>query len=125
MKTTILMGSENHNGWKLEELLAQVKEEVAHKINKIINDTSPQSQLVVRNNQAIIEHLAAAEALQRTSYIVLDGIRANEGPAGTPRIGDVIREDHGKSCKLCGAKFIPSLTAPVQDECHACIMASY
>jgi hypothetical protein len=66
----ILMGSENHNGWKLEDLLAQVKLEVSQKINKIINDQSPQSQLVVRNNLAIIEHLGAAEALQRSSYIV-------------------------------------------------------
>jgi hypothetical protein len=83
----ILMGSENHNGWKLEDLLAQVKLEVSQKINKIINDQSPQSQLVVRNNLAIIEHLGAAEALQRSSYIVLDAMKPNEGPSGKPRIG--------------------------------------
>ncbi|MBH0174723.1 hypothetical protein IHV09_14235 [Fictibacillus sp. 23RED33] len=84
---TILMGSENHNGWKLEELLAQVKKEVSQKINKIVNDPSPQAQLVVRNNLAIIEHLGAAEALQRSSYVVLDAMRENEGPSGKPRIG--------------------------------------
>jgi hypothetical protein len=84
---TILMGSENHNGWKLEELLSQLKKEVSEKINKIINDESPQSQLVVRNNLAIIEHLGAAEALQRSSYIVLDAMKENEGPTGKPRIG--------------------------------------
>jgi hypothetical protein len=84
---TILMGSENHNGWKLEDLLAQVKLEVSHKINKVINDKSPQAQLVVRNNLAIIEHLGAAEALQRSSYVVLDAMKENEGPAGKPRIG--------------------------------------
>ncbi len=86
-KKTVLMGSENHNGWKLEELLAQVKQEVSQKINKIVNDSSPQAQLVVRNNLAIIEHLGAAEALQQSSYIVLDAISKNEGPAGNPRIG--------------------------------------
>jgi len=83
----VLMGSENHNGWKLEELLAQVKHEVSHKINKIIDDPSPQAKTVVRNNLAIIEHLGAAEALQRSSGIVLDALRVNEGPAGKPRIG--------------------------------------
>lgn len=83
----VLMGSENHNGWKLEDLLSQVKQEVSEKINKIIEDESPQSQLVVRNNLAIIEHLGAAEALQRSSYIVLDAMRENEGPGGKPRIG--------------------------------------
>lgn len=85
----LLMGSNNHNGWKLEELLCQVKLEVSEKINKVINDPSPQAQLVVRNNLAIIEHLGAAEALQRSSFVVLDAIRANEGPAGTPRIGEI------------------------------------
>ncbi|KYD02650.1 hypothetical protein B4102_0244 [Heyndrickxia sporothermodurans] len=85
---TVLMSSENHDGWKLEDLLAKVKQEVSEKINKIINDSSPQAQLVVRNNLAIIEHLGAAEALQRSSYIVLDAMRTNEGSAGTPRIGN-------------------------------------
>ncbi|MFB1098161.1 hypothetical protein [Terribacillus sp. JSM ZJ617] len=84
---TILMSSENHDGWKLEELLDQVEYEVAHKINKIIDDPSPQAQLVVRNNLSIIEHLGAAAVLQRSSGIVLDALRANEGPAGKPRIG--------------------------------------
>ncbi|OCA84494.1 hypothetical protein A8F94_17525 [Bacillus sp. FJAT-27225] len=84
---SILMSSENHNGWKIEDLLEQVIVEVSHKINKIINDPSPQAQLVVRNNLAIIEHLGAAEALQRSSYVVLDAMKPNEGPAGKPRIG--------------------------------------
>ncbi|USK43732.1 hypothetical protein [Cytobacillus oceanisediminis] len=87
MSKTVLMGSDNHNGWKLEELLAQVKQEVSQKINKVINDPSPQAQLVVKNNLSIIEHLGAAEALQRSSYIVLDALKPNEGPGGKPRIG--------------------------------------
>ncbi|MGE6756274.1 hypothetical protein ACQKFO_23065 [Rossellomorea sp. NPDC071047] len=87
MKETILMGSKNHNGWKLEDLLAQVKQEVSEKINKIVDDESPQAQVVVRNNLSIIEHLGAAEALQRSSYVVLDAMKKNEGPAGKPRIG--------------------------------------
>jgi len=69
-------------------VLEKVKLEVSQKINKVINDPSPQAQLVVRNNLAIIEHLGAAEALQRSSGIVLDALRKNEGPAGTPRIGE-------------------------------------
>ncbi|MEC0282316.1 hypothetical protein [Terribacillus saccharophilus] len=81
---SVLMGSENYNGWKLEELLAQLKHEVSH---KIIEDPSPQAQTVVRNNLSIIEHLGAAEALQRSSGIVFDALRANEGPTGNPRIG--------------------------------------
>lgn len=85
---SILIGSDNHNGWKLEDLLDQVRQEVSQKINKIINDPSPQAQLVVRNNLEIIGHLGAAEALQRSSYIVLDAMKPNEGPSGKPRIGN-------------------------------------
>ncbi len=83
----ILMSSENPEGWKLEELLVQVKQEVSEKINKIINDQSPHAQLVIQNNLSIIEHLGAAEALQRASMIVLDAKAPNQGPTGTPRIG--------------------------------------
>jgi len=82
------MGSENPNGYKLEELLEQIIFEVAEKTNKIINDPSSQAQLVVRNNQDIIKHLGAAAALQRSSFVVLDAIGPNEGPTGKPRIGN-------------------------------------
>jgi hypothetical protein len=81
------MGRDNPDGMKLEELLAQLRLEVARKINHIINDPSPHAQLVVRNNQAIIEHLGAAEALQRSSFVVLDAKGKDQGPTGTPRIG--------------------------------------
>ncbi|QHW35849.1 histidine kinase (plasmid) [Paenibacillus rhizovicinus] len=84
----ILMGAENPEGLKLEDVLDQLCNEVAHKINKIINDPSPQAKLVVRNNQAIIEHLGAAAVLQKSSYVVLDAMKANEGPTGQPRIGN-------------------------------------
>jgi len=87
MNKPILMSAENPHGWKLEELLSQINTEVSHKINKVIDDETPQAQVVVRNNLAIVEHLAAAEALQRASYIVLDAMRPNEGPTGKPRIG--------------------------------------
>ena len=87
-KTPILMGSKNPNGYKLEELLEDVMFEVAQKINKIINDPSPQAQFVVQNNQAIIEHLGAACALQRSSFVILDAMRKDEGPTGRPRIGN-------------------------------------
>lgn len=89
---SVLMSSDNHDGWKLEDLLHEVKHEVSQKINKIIDDPSPQAQLVVRNNIAIIKHLGAAEALQRTSCDVLDAMRPNEGPAGKPRIGKDVQK---------------------------------
>lgn len=83
----VLMGSENPEGWKLEELLAKLRQELVHKTNKIINDNTPQAKMIVENNLKIIEHLGAAEALQRASYGILDAMGPNEGPKGKPRIG--------------------------------------
>jgi len=86
----ILMSATNPEGVKLEELLAQLQQEVTAKSAKIVSDTRPQARHVLRNNQQIIGLLMQAEALQRNSYDVLDAISANQGPTGTPRIGSGI-----------------------------------
>lgn len=86
MKQMILMSAENPNGAKLEEHLEQMIEEVVAKTNKIATKDSVVAQLVTRNNMAIMEHLAAARALQVASNAVLDQVGKNQGPTGTPRI---------------------------------------
>jgi hypothetical protein len=79
MKNGILMSTENPTGWKLEELLAQLQEEIRWKTAKVINDGSPQAGLIVANNNAIISCLAQAESLQKTSMYLLDAMAPNEG----------------------------------------------
>lgn len=95
-KGPILMSAENPTGLKLEDCLAMLRYEISIKTAKIINDTSPQAQLVVRNNQTIIGLIGQAEGLQCASMHVLDSMKLNEGPTGTPRIGDALKTEGAK-----------------------------
>jgi len=81
------MGSENHNGWKLEDLLSELQKEITEKSLKIAKDNSIESKTVQNNNGQIIGLLKQAEHLQRQSYAILDNLAPNEGPDGKPRIG--------------------------------------
>lgn len=91
---SLLMSPTNPNGWKLEDLLATIIAEVGHKSFKIKDDTRPVARQVLRNNQQIIGLLHQAEALQRDSYDKLDAMSKNEGPLGTPRIGEGSTQHH-------------------------------
>lgn len=83
----ILMGADNHNGHKLEELAAQLRNEIEAKSEKIAHDHSHAAQFVLNNNRTIIGCLEVIEDLQRRSLAMLDLLGADQGPAGTPRIG--------------------------------------
>ena len=84
---TVLMGSENHHGWKLEELMDQLIGEILAKTAKIADDRSPTAMLVTSNNRLICSQLMTSAILQRMSYEALSKLGPNQGPAGTPRIG--------------------------------------
>lgn len=91
----VLMSPANPNGWKLEELAAQLRDEVKGKCLKILEDDRPVARSVLHNNQLILgklrqieELLGGIEAAQRDSYAQLDAMAPNEGPLGTPRIGE-------------------------------------
>lgn len=86
-KQPILMSAENPDGWKLEDLLAQVQKELMAKNLKIIGDDSKLACFVRGNNYVILTHLIAAEQLQRKSYEELAKLRPDEGPNGKARIG--------------------------------------
>ena len=87
-KDHVLMGTENPDGWKLEELLVKLQFEVGNKSAKIEKDTRLEAKTVLHHNMQIIGLLQQAEALQRQSYAILDAMAPNEGPLGTPRIGE-------------------------------------
>lgn len=84
---TILMSADNPAGWKLEELLALIIQDLRAKNDRLEADTSPTSQAVVRNNLGIIDCLALAEVRQRDTLRRLNLLAPDPGPAGTPRIG--------------------------------------
>lgn len=85
--TQVLMSPENPGGWKLEDLLSVLRDEILAKTNKIKDDRRPVAVHVTRNNRAILSLLSTAEDLQRDNYAKLDAFKKDEGPLGTPRIG--------------------------------------
>ncbi|QSY98644.1 hypothetical protein J2J97_31740 (plasmid) [Rhizobium bangladeshense] len=86
-KAPILMSAENPTGWKLEDLLAQLRDEIVAKTNKIRDDDRPVAQLVTQNNRTILQYLTAAENLQRDSIVALAAVAPDPGPTGRPRVG--------------------------------------
>ena len=85
--TKVLMSADNPDGWKLEELLSQLRDEIVAKTDKVKNDQRITAQMLVRNNRSILRLLTAAEQLQRESLEELAMYRHDEGPSGTPRVG--------------------------------------
>ena len=87
MTDKILMGADNPDGAKLEELLARLIEEIDAKTKKIAGDDRLQAGIVRHNNDLIVQYLHVAISLQNLSMGVLVGMAPNEGPLGKPRIG--------------------------------------
>jgi hypothetical protein len=80
----ILMSVENPNGYKLEELLVQIRGELVEKSKRLSNDC-PINTLIRYNNGEIIAMLKLAETYQRDTMAALDTLGEDPGPTGTPR----------------------------------------
>lgn len=83
----ILMSGTNPDGFKLEELLAQIADELTVKCDRLRGDTSPVAQDVERNNRDIIARLHECRRLQEHSLGRLATVGPDQGPRGKPRVG--------------------------------------
>jgi len=83
----VLMSKDNPTGWKLEELLPQLRQEIADKNARLAGDQSATAILVRANNIRVLDHLLAAEDLQRNTIDRLAALAPDPGPSGPPRIG--------------------------------------
>lgn len=83
----MLMSAENPNGWKLEDLLAQLSYEITEKSMKLLEDERPQATMVAANNAEIVMLLSQAASAQHNSLRVLSQLGPDQGPLGKPRIG--------------------------------------
>ena len=85
---TILMSRDNPYGWKLEELLEKVRNELIEKNRLLEGDTCKVSDRIVRNNDFIISNLKECVIIQKETMEVLDTLGENQGPLGKPRVGN-------------------------------------
>lgn len=85
--TQVLMSAGNPTGWKLEDLLTQIAEDLRIKNDALEGDGSPTSKAVQLNNAGIIDCLALAGVRQTDTLRRLNLLAPDLGPTGTPRIG--------------------------------------
>lgn len=85
--TPVRMSGDNPTGWKLEELVQQLRLELHAKNDRIALDPSPAAKTVRVNNLGIIDLLSVIEGRQRDTLALLDSIRPDPSPGGPPRIG--------------------------------------
>lgn len=71
-RAPILMSAENPNGWKLEELLEVIAEELATKTERLNPDDCPVNPDIIRNNHFIYTHLMDCASIQKHTMKLID-----------------------------------------------------
>lgn len=85
--THFLSSDKKPDGYKLEDVLKNVRNDIIYRATKIMEDNKPEAQHVLANNLKILEMLSEAIALAENSTQVLD--RAFGTSHGrSPRIGN-------------------------------------
>ncbi len=83
-----LVTDENPDGYKLEDILGVIRNEIFQCATKIMDDKRPEAVTVINNNIKILNHLAESIALAENSTSVLDKAFGQHDPK-MPRIGKV------------------------------------
>ena len=85
-KTTFLATEENPDGWKIEDILTAIQNEMLRRTQKIVGDSRDEARAVLNNNIEILGHLSQCIEKAKESTQILD---RSFGPHkdGKPRIG--------------------------------------
>jgi hypothetical protein len=87
--THFLISEENPDGYKLEDILTVIRNDVLKRALKIAEDRRPEAQHVMRNNTRILSIITEAIELAEDSSKILDRAfgpsKSQDG--GAPRIG--------------------------------------
>ena len=78
-----LVTDDNPDGYKLEEILSAIRNEIMIRATKIMDDKRPEAQTVLNNNITILSLLAQSIELAEDSSRVLDksfGPHSGKGP---------------------------------------------
>ncbi len=84
--THFLSSDKKPDGYKLEEILKKVRNDIIYRATKIMDDPIPEAQHVLNNNIQILGILEEAIALAEDSTQVLNK-SFGAGGKGSPRIG--------------------------------------
>ena len=85
MKTKLLNSPENPEGWRLEDLLTEIQNDIIRRTQKIIDDDRPDARAVLNNNIEIMSLLSKCVERAVDSTRVLNSLGPHQD--GQPRIG--------------------------------------
>lgn len=83
-----LVTDDNPDGYKLEDILSAIRNEIIQRATKIMEDTRPEAVHVINNNIKILNHLAESIALAEDSTAVLKKSFGQHN-SDMPRIGKI------------------------------------
>jgi hypothetical protein len=81
--TKVLVGPNNPDGWKLEELLEEIQNDILRRSAKIVDDARPEPRAVLHNNIEIMQLLTQCLVKAHESTCILNSL----GPSGGTRGG--------------------------------------
>jgi len=80
--------ADHPQGWKLEDLLMEIQNDIVRRSEKIVDDARPQARAVLQNNIEILGLLTQCIHKAETSTKILDSLgRSESDHGGPPRIG--------------------------------------
>jgi UDP-N-acetylmuramyl tripeptide synthase len=81
-----LVTDDNPDGYKLEDILSAIRNEMFERATKIMDDRRPEAVAVMNNNIKILNHLAESITLAENSTAILVKAFGQHDP-NVPRIG--------------------------------------
>ena len=85
--TKLLLSTDNPNGWKLEDIIDEIQNDIVRRSARIVDDGRPEARTVLTNNIEILKLLTVCSEKALDSTRVLSTLGPSQGPQGIPRIG--------------------------------------
>jgi len=85
--TKFLLSADNPKGWKLEDLLIELQNDIVKRMARISADQRAEARVVFQNNIDIISMISECHKKAVESQKILDSLGPPPGTSGAPRIG--------------------------------------
>ena len=86
--TKLLVGPDNPDGWKLEDIIDEIQNDIVRRSARIVDDDRPEARTVLHNNIEIMQLLTVCSEKAYDSTRVLNTLGPSISPrGGVPRIG--------------------------------------
>ncbi len=85
--TKILQSTTNPEGWKLEDIIEEIQNDIIRRSLNIVDDDRPEARAVLHNYIDIIQMLTQCSLKAQESSRILLSLGPSMGPSGEPRIG--------------------------------------